>query len=131
MRTFFVCLVFIGVLSTVHAADISYDPTTGRFTGQLSADEKAVLEHWVTNRSYMKMTERDWIGRALDNLLKPMIGQMKEEAGRAAADDMKRLDAELGPGRVEAIIQGTAVPPPSAEERRRVMEVLKRVRGQK
>lgn len=48
-----------------------------------------------------------------------------------ALTELQKLEADLTRARLDAIIQGTATPPPTDAERIRIMDAVKKARGEK
>ena len=101
-----------------------------------TADDEAVLEFDLGRENQGKESEKQ-ITKAelLQRVVDSHIGAVRSGWERAlepiARRELKVLESELGRSRLDEIIQGTASPVPTKEERARIMNAIKKARGEK
>jgi len=101
-----------------------------------TADDEAVLEFALGQENQGKelekqITKAELLQRVVDSHIGAVRSGRERTLEPIALKELKSLELELGRSRLDAIIQGTASPAPTKEERSRIMDAIKKARGEK
>lgn len=96
----------------------------GTYTLKIPSDDTPIIANAeLRNAAILQEVLNGWLRGETQDYLR--------QRRATALDELQKLEAELTRSRLDAIIVGTANPPSTDAERGRIMDAIKRARGEK